>query len=402
MTTTSDDSVDTLNADGVRLLYDALLGREAGEHDLTHHLATSQSVQQLAEVILASAEYAQRNPSQARTGRDPLIANLWHPDLARWTHPVGRRSADDVAIVGREGWIFLCGGSNRYVPQFTGELAMPSGWLQEWKALIAARQTQAQAAGRSVAFLVIPEKVAVLEEHYPEPLTRQGLRPIERLISEADLPLTYPLQELRVGASDQQVCLVTDSHFTPAGNAIIHAALMRSLSVHEEAPEVPASRDYVVSGDLGSKFAPNIMEVMHAPHSLGQARIVEDNWDQIREVGGHIGTRRIWRNDNAPDPRCVVLFGDSYGFGAESYQGTSWFLAQTFAEVHFVWAPFGWDPKYLDQVGAQVVVCQTAERFMARVPRPSLDVETLTAEALARSSFVAVEEIFSGPDLTEP
>ena len=69
----------------------------------------------------------------------------------------------------------------------------------------------------------------------------------------------------------------------------------------------------------------------------------------------------------------AVIFGDSFGFAAAYYQGLSWFLAQAFREVHFVWVPFGWDADYVRRVGAEAVLVQGAERFVARVPRFEVD-----------------------------
>jgi len=385
---------DHLKEAHVRLLYPALLGRDAGLADVDHHVAHSRTVGEFLEILLASEEYAARNPT-ACSASEPLLANLWHPDLAEWTHPVGSRSADDVAIVGREGWVFLRGGSNKFVPQFSGALQMEHDWLGRWQDLIAQRRREADALGVHVASLVVPEKMAIMLEQYPEPLIPVGPRPIERLL-EAGLPIGYPLQALRTAAAEDPVCLRTDSHLTIRGNAVLNAGLLAELGA---APivldELPASRSYVSSGDLGSRFAPRVLEVTSTTASLGIAELVEDNWADITRAGGHIGTRRVFRSPGAPDPRTVILFGDSYGFAAESYQGTAWFLAQAFRETHFVWAPFGWDPGYVEQVGADVVVSETAERFVARVPMDRVDVSALAAEAEAKGTFVAVDDTFA-------
>jgi alginate O-acetyltransferase complex protein AlgJ len=103
----------------------------------------------------------------------------------------------------------------------------------------------------------------------------------------------------------------------------------------------------------------------------------------------------VFRNDDASDQRKVVVFGDSYGFGDDAYQGLSWFLAQVFCEVHFVWVPCGWDPDYVDSVGAELVVCQTAERFIGRVPQVSVDVRSLAQETTSRHRALTEERIFS-------
>ena len=58
-------------------------------------------------------------------------------------------------------------------------------------------------------------------------------------------------------------------------------------------------------------------------------------------------------------------------------------VGQQFRSVHSVWAPFGWDPEYAARVGAEVVVCEMAERFVPRPPEERVDVASLMAEATA-------------------
>lgn len=397
MSTNPEAPGDQLEESYVTLLYRALLGREASPSDISYHLGHSRTTRDFLDIVFSSTEYAMRNPSARQDAAAPeaLVANMWHPDLAEWTHPPGSRSADDVAIVGTDGWVFIRGGSNRYVPQFTGELAMAPDWLDAWRDLMNRRQAEAAALGCQLASLVVPEKVAINIEHYPEPLMPVGPRPIERLL-QAGLPIGYPLQALREAQQHRQVCLRTDSHLTIFGNHVLHEQLLRDVGATPiRADALPASRAYVSCGDLGSRFTPRILEVTSTPLSLGIATLTEDNWGEISRTGGHIGTRRVFCSPDAPDPRSVVLFGDSYGFGAESYQGTAWFLAQAFRETHFVWAPFGWDPGYVERVSADVVISQTAERFVARVPLERVDVGALAAEALSKDTFVAVDDIFA-------
>lgn len=386
-----------LTAEFVQILYDALLDRTASTSDIKYHLSTSPTVAAFLDVVLSSAEYATRVPAaNAKVEPNSLVANLWHPDLDRWTHPAGTHSADDVAIVGHEGQIFLRGGSNQYVPQYTGQLQMPPDWLPAWCHLLERRQTEASDLGCAIAFLVVPENVAINAERYPEPLVTSGPRPIELLLEATDASIHYPLAELRAANADAAVSLRTDTHLTLHGNRVLHEGLMLAVGSKVVSPDaLPPVQSYVSSGDLGSRFTPRILEIVHSPLSLGATELVEDNWSQIQRTGGHIGTRRVFHTPSAPDQRCVVLFGDSYGFGAENAHGTSWFLAQVFRETHFVWAPFGWDPGYVTQVEADVVISQTAERFMSRVPMPAVDVIALTANALAHQTFIELDAVFS-------
>ena len=62
------------------------------------------------------------------------------------------------------------------------------------------REAVARELGLATALLVVPDKLAVYEEHYPEELRRVGPRPVERLLADAELPIFYPLADLRAAA----------------------------------------------------------------------------------------------------------------------------------------------------------------------------------------------------------
>ena len=207
--------------------------------------------------------------------------------------------------------------------------------------------------------------------------------PAAMLASRPELGLMYPMAEL--AAVPGGAYLRTDTHLTYAGNAALARAVGAALGVTIE-HELPPGRvnRYVTSGDLGSRYSPPIVEVVAAPNGYGNAEIVVSDRDAIAGVGGHVGTRQVLRNDQAADHRTAVIFGDSYALAAPHYQGLTWFLAQAFREVHFVWVSFGWDPDYAAAVGAEVVVCQIAERFVVRPPEPQVDVQALAADLIGR------------------
>lgn len=253
-----------------------------------------------------------------------------------------------------------------------------------------------RAMGVADALLVVPDKLAIYEERYPEPLEKVGPRPVERLLAVPELELLYPLAELRATAADEDVYMPTDTHLTFRGNEILFRTLIEPLGIASaDLPDFAAMplHSYPIFGDLGEKFDPRIVSIVSEPNTLGAAEIVEDNRAEIEAVGGHIGSRRVFRNDAAPDRRVAVLFGDSFGFSAAYYQGVSWFMAQVFREVHFVWVPFGWDPVYAGEVGAEAVLIQGAERFVARVPHPRSEVAALAAETLRRKLALGVEAV---------
>jgi hypothetical protein len=389
---------DSLRAADVVAIYEQVLGREPLPEEITHQLAANGSVADLLRVALDSAEYAARlgsPPPAAPRTRQQAIVNIHHPDLEAWGHQPGVRSADGVAMVGREGWLFLCSGSNSVVEQFAGA-PLEEGWLEGWHAALQLRAREVAAVGAQMAFLVVPDKLAVYEPFYPEPIVRVGPRPVELLMRESEVPVLYPLQALQEAAAHTPVFLRTDTHLTLRGNQVLYESLGEliapagAVSLSDLEPTT-----YLTSGDLGHRYDPQIVEVVSNAGSLLDARVVEDNSDEMQDVGGHIGTRRVFVNDRAADPRTVVLFGDSFGFGTASYQGLSWFLAQGFREVHFVWVPFGWDPAYARRVRAQVVVFEGAERFLTRVPLDAVDAARLAEETLGRKQGLDLSAAFN-------
>lgn len=377
-------------------VYQEVLGRTPDKAEISHQRARASSLGELLRAVLDSEEYAARRLHEALVGGGPAVVNIFHPDLAPYGIPPGTRSEDEVAIVGHEGWLFLCGGTNANLGQYVGAVEMEPDWLPEWEAVIRQREETASALGVASALLVAPDKLPVYEERYPEPLERVGPRPIERLLAAPGLDITYPLDELRAAAAaGEEIYLRTDTHLTFRGNELLYTSVLEALGV-EDPPDLSAlpMRSYPIAGDLGGKFEPQIVSIVSEPGSLHHARITEDNRAEIEAVNGHIGTRRVFANDQAPDQRVCVVFGDSYGFGAGHYQGVSWFLAQAFREVHFLWVPFGWDSEYLRRVGAEAVLIQGAERFVARVPQAEVDAAGLAEETLRRKSPASVEQVF--------
>jgi hypothetical protein len=387
-----------LTREQVISVYSQVLGRAPSEQEIEEQLGALKTLDEMLRVALDSDEYAARLLKAATdSARAPALVNVFHPDLAQWGTPRGTRSNDGIAIVGHDGWLFLCGGTNANLGQYVGAVEMAPTWLDEWRDVVDRRAGELRALGVASALLVVPDKLAVYEEHYPEPLERVGPRPIERLLAEADMPIVYPLAELRAAAaSGEEVYLRTDTHLTFPGNELLFSSVLAALEV-ESPPDFSALplRSYPIAGDLGVKFDPQVVSIASEPNTLHNASIVEDNREQIAAVDGHIGTRRVFRNEQAADPRVAVIFGDSFGFSDAYYQGLSWFLAQVFREVHFIWVPFGWDAEYVERVGAEAVLVQGAERFVARVPHLNVNVAVLAEETLRRKQPVGVDQVSS-------
>jgi alginate O-acetyltransferase complex protein AlgJ len=391
-------AAEKLTAEQVRAVYLEVLGREPSEAEVIEQTGQP-DLRAMLRLALDSDEYGQRVRAvlAAELASRPAVVNIYAPGLTEYTLPPGSRSDDGIAIVGHSGTLFLCGGTNANLGQYVGKVEMAPDWLDQWTEVVLARREEMRAMGLVNALLVVPDKLAVYEERYPEPLEKVGPRPIERLLAAPELDLLYPLAELRAASAEEDVYMRTDTHLTFRGNELLFRSLVEPLGIDPAGvPDFAAMplRSYPLFGDLGMKFEPRLVSIVSEPNTLGAAEIVEDNRAEIEAVGGHIGTRRVFRNATAPDSRVAVLFGDSFGFSAAYYQGVSWFMAQVFREVHFVWVPFGWDPDYTRRVGAAAVLVQGAERFVARVPHPRSEVAALAEETLRRKQAVGVEAVF--------
>jgi alginate O-acetyltransferase complex protein AlgJ len=379
-------------AQDVVLVYEAVLGRSPSPQEIAHQQAHAASLRDLLLAVGQSDERSAKAASGAVHERDAdtlaprpaNVVNVYTEELEPFGMAPGTWSADGVAVTGRRGWVFLGGGTNTILDQYRGAFALPEDFDARWTQALEVRRRGAEALGAAFVALVVPDKLAVLAADFPDPLPRMAEAPAAMLAARPELDLLYPVVEL--AAVPEGAYLRTDTHLTYAGNAALARSVGAALGVtieHELASE--RINRYVTSGDLGSRYSPPIVEVIAAPNDYGDAEVIASNRDEIAAVGAHVGTRLVLRNERATDHRTVVVFGDSYGFSASHYQGLSWFLAQAFREVHFLWVPFGWDPDYAAEVGADVVICQGAERFAIRPPEIQVDVRALEAQALGRT-----------------
>jgi alginate O-acetyltransferase complex protein AlgJ len=383
----------------VEAVFLEFLGRHASPDDVALWMNIG-SLRALIDGVLDAEEYRARlaeRESEARAAASIPYVNCWTPELAGYCRPPGTISDDGVAIVGEQGHLFLYGGTNDNLAMFRGDVPMASDWLDQWCSLVEERNAHASARGLSLCSLVVPDKLAVYSDLLPSGLLGEGARPLNRLMeSERLASLLYPGEALRAARSGGETYMVTDSHLTNRGNRLLAELTIEALGAGGGLLDgvERAERTQLVSGDLGTHFHPPVLERRGFLANPSAAEIVADNWGAISAAGGHIGTRRVFRREDAPDRRTVVIFGDSYAFGDEAYPGLSWFLAQAFREVHFVWVPFGWDPDYVERTGAELAVCQTAERFVVRVPRVRVDVASLVGTDDSSPGAHGLETVF--------
>lgn len=376
-----------LTAADVARMYETLLGRTPAHDEVAQQMAATSDWRLLLEAVTLSPEFRARhqNSVAASANRAPAVVNFWHPDLGGYSHASGTWSTDGEAVVGTEGWIYLARGTNSVLSQYEPDFALPPRWGEEWTEAVQARVSEASTLGASLAMLVVPDKLSVLDDYLPRGIALTNVPPGLRLTTELGLPILYPVAALSQVPGGAY--LRTDTHLSLAGNMALASMVLGTISDprHPVVDVSESATTYLSAGDLGRRFEPAVVEVMSAFASLGRATLTDDNLTSVQATGRHLGSRRVLRNETAEDSRTVVIFGDSYSVPTANYHGLAWFLAQHFAETHFVWSPFGWDLEYAANVGAGVVVCEMAERFVPRPPDVRFDVATLVANAVRTS-----------------
>ena len=285
--------------------------------------------------------------------------------------------------IGRDGWLFLIGGSNRVMDRYRGPLAQ--WWLlRRWSRLIAARAARAERLGIRCLHVVVPEKLSVYDNktdglrYAPgHASTRQLARRLGR--SHAYLDLLAPLRAARDGATP--LYLRTDTHWSLEGCLLVYRAIMRALSatppsdiatrLRVECPEVM---------DLGGKLdVPPVEAVERMAILRDAARVETGPLLAAYEAAGranelHTGAHVVYRNAaETADPRRLMLFGDSCAHFAPFM--LTGLLAESFREVHFVWSS-SLDWHHIAAVRPDILLYELAERFLARVPSDDYDVTT--------------------------
>lgn len=303
--------------------------------------------------------------------------------------------------VGRDGWLFLTGGTNEALAQYRRP-GFERAKLWRWRRILETRTLRCARLGARYAHVVAPEKLAIYDHACGDLVFDPALAPVRRLerwltlsiAKRAWIDLARPFR-----AKARQIPLYrrTDTHWTFAGCLLAYAEICRHLGVvpRDDIAERRIGSEAAFSGDLGLKFMPPVAE--HAEPCLFESEArrtyANDLVTAFEAMGrgrdAHIGAHVIFRNPSPlADPRRLILFGDSYAHHTPNpCTGTlTPMLADTFREVHLLWST-SIDWGYIARIRPDFVVSEIAERFMVDVPQTGFNIEKLAALALARKAI---------------
>ena len=306
----------------------------------------------------------------------------------------GKRSQDNVSIVGRDGWIFIESGSNDLMDYQVGRKTLSQDELSQWISLLKLRQQWFQNKKINYIHLIVPNKISIYPEFYPAKISSGAHRPAIQLSKKLDF-VSYPLGELMSKKSLYRLYDKQNSHWNFWGCYFTYVDTCQLLGLEPNA-EIIHKLQTVIQREkveLGEKH--NLGEWLVREVFPLSSEIAYDNG--VRHYA-HQGSVFILKNDN-PNviQKKMIIFGDSFsvpivldksGKVHQEVHRLSTLFAETVAEVHFVWMPWI-DFKYIEREKPDFVITEMVERFLKRIPEDHYSgqtIEEFSAEILARES----------------
>jgi hypothetical protein len=303
---------------------------------------------------------------------------------------------DPNVHVGDDGWLFLVGGTNDTLRYYITENHFSDELAQNWRQLLLLRQMRARQLGADYFHIIAPDKLSVYPEFFRGHLPMAARAP-SRLMPQIMNTLggVSPLIDVRSYFETRKVTSApfynkTDTHWSFYGAYAAYEVVCSTLGV-EPLQELLSydysDRDWLL--DLGRKLMPPVRETIRFQRCCNLSRRVSANaLVEYKESNGfendsglHLGVRVSFENRAPRNPRRLLLFGDSYS----EYRDTllTGMLAETFAEVHFVWHP-SLDWEYITELQPDILLTELAERFMNKTPADGISIEAFGAERIAQ------------------
>ena len=299
---------------------------------------------------------------------------------------VGEISDDQVAIAGKQNWLYINAGSNSLMKYHTGVNQLTPANIEQWRKLLHHRIMWHQEHKIQYQHLFVPNKVAVYPEYYPHSIEIKGDRPIVQLQQECKKLFVYPLDLFLQQKNNYLLYNKHDCHWNFWGCYFAYSSICQLLGIKPNVELFNSPLKIVrQKGDLGGKYG--VTERVLSPDLKLNSKIIKDN--QVINFS-YQGSVRVLKNNKISDGK-IIIFGDSFcnpGFPDYSSRKRliarlTTLLAETLNEVHFVWTPWI-DYDYIEREKPDFVLTEMAERFLVRVPddRDHLSLEEFAAMKL--------------------
>jgi len=271
----------------------------------------------------------------------------------------GYWKSTDVAVEGRDGWLFLNTDSNDVNAVISGSKIIDDCHLNECALLFATRAAMLRQLHIPYQSYIMPEKNVVhASQRYNASISEN--RPaivIPAIAKEYGCELIYPLSDFQ---NDGPFYHKTDTHANAAGYALLFAHLQEAHAALLSKPALPEPvRNLSFCGDLGNKFTPPKREQTAEyvfPLDLDDFKLV-DPIPSILESGGTLrGTSVRTYYDSAPCGKVLV-------FGTSSAYGFLPLLCHVFKQILFIWENT-FDYQIIQRFSPDLVLHIVSERFL--------------------------------------
>ena len=329
-------------------------------------LASHKNSHKNAHISLATALREQMSPAfELRTDAQMNVST--YVNLT-----AGLKSSDGSTILGGDGHMFLIGGSNDLLTLYKSreENLDAAELIENWSKLFSRRSKSLDSLETKFIQIIIPEKPTALRHLFPidVPEATYTLLGLEALLEDEGSSSSYlSIRKLIKGAAHNDFFKRVDTHLQPRGAFEITSFILNSfLGITLEEPKFNVVARHV--GDLSYRFFGDIVigsTYECVPQKSFQLRTLLE--EVLPAPGRHIGQRSVWENLGALVDLKVVAFGNSF-FGSCHDQGClGWWFSGLCKEFHHVWSP-SIDYDYVEKIKPDLVICQTAERFLSLLP----------------------------------
>jgi len=253
--------------------------------------------------------------------------------------PVGLVASDGSARLCYEGFVLPTEGGTVPARYFTDPYSLTlAATIARWRDLLLRRAHGAADLGVGFAGTVLPDKLSLLADYFPEPLVVPSplMAGVDAVVAE-QLGLASAaesvLPQFRADPAMKDLYRRIDPVLSPYGNWRLFQILIERLGLSAGIRINFAVRK-LVRPNLGDRFfdIPMFEEIFETDSAvvLRAAAGITAQADPV----GYDGWR-YWRNEQAPINQVVMLYGDPLiGIPEQGQSALAWWFAGFFREVH--------------------------------------------------------------------
>ncbi len=310
-------------------------------------------------------------------------------------------------LSGRDGWLFSRHAATLLHPANKADI----GFVEAWQHELASRQAHFSSKNIRYFHVFVPDKVTLLgdylDEHGAEYASQRRVSPLKTLTQKYKPTLSClidPTAYLERQKDSYPLFWKSDTRWTPWSAYMTCQMLCSSLGVdiNNQLLGYPFSETSqpmdLDGGQLPNKpqqvrlyrywlrsklrYANEVVRLRESTLTPGCAELADP---QLGE-GAHV----VFENHHESTPnRTLIIFGDQHS--ADSRTLLTGMLAESFSEVHFVWAA-GIDYDYVERVQPDVVITQCNELALFEEPVTQVDIRKLETQTLQCLSTHAVAD----------